>query len=199
MRILITAFEPFGDCDINPSYELLKALPDNIDESSIIKQLLPVSFNNGFTALKNRLNEQHFDFMIMLGQYGGIEHIRLEMAGHNLISTKRADNDGNIPDMKPILCDAEYGYFTNIDLWKLSNRLKDKGFITEISESAGSYVCNYVYFSCLNYIKENNLDSKALFIHLPYIKEQGREPSLTIEEEYNTIIAILNDFVGGKN
>lgn len=192
MRLLITAFEPFGNCDINPSYELLKRLPDSMGEATIEKQLLPVSFNNSFAILENRIKNTEYDVIIMLGQYGGSEHIRLEMAGHNIISTKKPDNDGNIPLPKPIANNAGYGYFTSFDLWHIADKLKSKGCMVEISESAGGYVCNFIYFSCLHYIKEHDLSTKALFVHLPFIKEQQKEPSLTLDEEYKTIITLLN-------
>ena len=50
MIILITGFAPFGGETINPSYEAVRLLPDEIAGHTIKKQELPVTFQ-GATVL----------------------------------------------------------------------------------------------------------------------------------------------------
>lgn len=193
MNILITAFEPFAGNELNPSYEVLKLLPDNFCDIKIKKILCEVSFKDAFKPIKEELDKNSYDVVIMLGQYGGINNIRLEMASHNIISSSKPDNDGVIPEQQPIIDGADYGYFTCIDVWSLHRKLAANGIKVDISESAGTYVCNFIYFSCLNYIRIHNRNIKAMFVHLPYITEQNRLPCMTLDEETNTILSILKE------
>ena len=46
--------------------------------------------------------------------------------------------------------------------------------ITEISNDAGSYVCNALYYQVLKTIQENSLAIPCLFIHVPLLKASSR-------------------------
>ena len=37
MKVLITGFDPFGGEKINPAWEAVRALPDNIDAGTMLK------------------------------------------------------------------------------------------------------------------------------------------------------------------
>lgn len=37
----------------------------------------------------------------------------------------------------------------------------------KLSYNAGNYFCNYVYFNFLKEVNEKNLNTKAIFIHIP--------------------------------
>ncbi|HBN82989.1 MAG TPA: pyroglutamyl-peptidase I, partial [Clostridiales bacterium] len=51
MKILVTAFEPFGGQKINPTMEVLKLLKNSIGENQIIKQELPTVFNESIKVV----------------------------------------------------------------------------------------------------------------------------------------------------
>ena len=44
MKILVTAFDPFGGESVNPAYEAVKMLDDNIAGASIVKLEVPTVF-----------------------------------------------------------------------------------------------------------------------------------------------------------
>ena len=40
-----------------------------------------------------------------------------------------------------------------------------------MSVNAGTYLCNNIYYEGLKYIKQNGIDTKMIFIHIPSIKQ----------------------------
>ena len=44
MKILITGFDPFGGEKINPAWEAVNALPDEVDGVEVIKVQIPTVF-----------------------------------------------------------------------------------------------------------------------------------------------------------
>ena len=45
MKLLLTAFDPFGGQSINPALEAVKQIPDQIHNTTIIKLEVPTVFN----------------------------------------------------------------------------------------------------------------------------------------------------------
>ena len=46
-KVLITGFDPFGGETINPAFEAVKLLPDQILDAQIIKLEVPTVFGKG--------------------------------------------------------------------------------------------------------------------------------------------------------
>jgi len=64
MKILVTFFEPFGRNSLNSSCEVAKLLPDSIDGSLIVKEMLPVNFMSAGEKL-NSLIELHLPDVVL--------------------------------------------------------------------------------------------------------------------------------------
>lgn len=47
------------------------------------------------------------------------------------------------------------------------------GLAAEISNSAGTYVCNHTMYECLYRIEHSGLKTRAGFVHVPQLKEDG--------------------------
>ena len=89
MRILLTAFEPFGGAETNISQAVLEGV-----HAEVIKILLPVSFRDAPIVLQQAIREYHPDIVLLLGQCGEEEKIRLERFAVNLMDSSKGDNDG---------------------------------------------------------------------------------------------------------
>ena len=50
-KVLITGFDPFGGEKINPAYEAVKLLPDEIGGAKIVKKEIPTVFQKGPDAV----------------------------------------------------------------------------------------------------------------------------------------------------
>lgn len=160
-KILITAFEPFGDSLTNITQDILSALPCNIGKAEIIKHCLPVSFQRAPIALKELISAHQPDTILLLGQCPAGENIRLERFALNMMDSQKADNDGYCPSEETIYPDAPLAYRTAFHIKTIANHLQEEQLPVAISNSAGLYVCNRVYYEALH------LQQKAIFIHIP--------------------------------
>lgn len=172
MKILITAFEPFGGEKVNPALEAMKLLPDKIGEAQILKLELPTVFKKSIEKVWQHIDEYEPDIVISLGQAGGRACISIERVAINIDDTTMADNEGNMPVDQPIFKDGENAYFSNLPIKKMVEDIKKAGIPAKVSNTAGTYVCNHVMYGILYKIHKERLNIKAGFIHVPFIPEQ---------------------------
>ena len=178
MKILVTAFEPFGDSALNSSWEVAKLLPDSIGSCKITKGLLPVDFRTAGDRLRSYIERHTPDVVLMLGQSRKFAGLSIERVALNLMDAAKPDNNGYIPVNEVIYPDGKTAYLTTFHVRKLVEACHQKGIAAQVSNSAGTYVCNRVYYEALYTIAKNRLHTQALFVHLPYLPEQGKEPAL---------------------
>ena len=173
MRYLITGFEPFGGESINSSQETVNAVAsDEFGDIEIVRGLLPVSFKRSGIAMCGLIDETEPDVVIMLGQSGKSDRVKIERIAVNLMDAKKPDNDGYTPDEDCIVSDGPSAYFSSLPVKHLQHHLVENGIPADISNSAGLYVCNTAYFNALHHISILGKEIKAVFVHLPKISEQ---------------------------
>ena len=115
MKFLITGFEPFGGDSTNSSQETVKAVScDGVDDVEVVTGILPVSFKRVEEAISGLIEEADPDVVIMLGQSGKSDCIKIERVALNLMDSSKGDNDGYSPDEEAICPDAPIAYFTKM-------------------------------------------------------------------------------------
>ena len=161
MHILLTAFEPFGGAESNITQSVLSLLPDSIADWAIEKVCLPVSFERAHIVLREAITTYSPDVVIMLGQCPTGENIRLERFAINMMDSTKGDNDGYIPDEETIYADQPLALQTPLPIKELERFCIDNVQPVQVSNSAGLYVCNRVYYEALL------LHKQAIFVHIP--------------------------------
>lgn len=180
MKILITGFDPFGGEKVNPAYEAVKLLPDEIREAKIIKLEIPTSFNGSKKAIEEALEMYHPDVVISVGQAGGRAEITPEWVAINLAEARIPDNDGNQPVESTLESDGPAAYFATIPVKAMVQNIRAHGLPGNISYTAGTYVCNSVMYRVLHLADKKYPGMRAGFIHVPFAMEQlGEKPSGT--------------------
>lgn len=172
MKLLITGFDPFGGEKINPAWEAVRALPDNIDGIEVIKLQIPTVFKKSAKKLFENIDAVKPDAVICVGQAGGRFEFCVERVAINLDDGRIPDNDGYQPVDTPVFEDGENAYFTTLPIKAMVEELKKAKIPAAVSNTAGTYVCNHIMYSLLYYLNKNNLNIKGGFIHVPYIPEQ---------------------------
>lgn len=168
-KILITGFVQFLGEPTNPTHQILDQLRA---ETSVIETLLlPVSFQQSWRLLEMKLALQEYDYVIMLGQAGGRECIEFERVGLNWVETNHPDEDGYTPKMGKIGSGRDV-HFSSFPVQEIVQELKAHNIPARVSLSAGGYVCNYLYYNCLQYLADSSLKTRACFIHVPYLPTQ---------------------------
>lgn len=161
MIVLITAFEPFGGAETNITQSVLSLLPASIADWAIEKVCLPVSFKRAPIVLREAIATFSPDLVIMLGQCPAGENIRLERFAINMMDSTKGDNDGYIPSEETIYADQPLALQTSLPIKELVRFCTDNVQPVQVSNSAGLYVCNRVYYEALY------LHQQAIFMHVP--------------------------------
>ena len=179
-KLLICGFMPFGGEDINPSWEAVKRLPSKISEYSLTKMQIPVVFGEAYREVLNMAEKIVPDAILCIGQAGGRSAITPELVGINLRYAKIPDNKGNQPLDEPVASEGKVAYFSTLPVRKMAEAIKSVGIPSELSYSAGAYVCNDLLYSLLS--RFEGTETRVAFIHVPYITEQEKTPSLSLDD-----------------
>lgn len=188
-KTLVTGFEPFGGEVENPSEMIINVLKKEHDE--LITMILPVSFERAQNAVRQQIHMHRPDRFILLGQAGGRNRITLEMVAVNFCDAGMPDNDGKKPWRESILKDAPDAYLSTAPVHALVDRLRASDIPAAVSMTAGTYVCNAVYFSALHAM---NGHGETVFVHLPYLPTQVTEkdmPSMDLSTMRRAIEELL--------
>ena len=181
MKILVTFFEPFAGNSLNSSWEVAKLLPNHIGSLVIVKEMLPVDFMSAGEKLNSLIELHSPDVVLSLGQSPKYAGLSIERVALNLIDSVKPDNYGHIPANEPIHSDGDTAYMTTFPVRLLADACNRKGIAAKVSNSAGTFVCNRVYYEALYYVAKELFPIKSLFVHLPYITEQEKSPSMDKE------------------
>ena len=181
-KLLITGFDPFGGESINPSWEAVRRMDDEIAGYSLTKIEIPTVFEKGAKTILDAAEKIRPDVILMIGQAGGRGGITPEVIGINLREARIPDNEGNMPSASPVIENAPAAYFSTVCVREMTEEIKKAGIPAYLSYSAGAFVCNDCLFTVLNAF--HGTKTKVGFIHVPFLPEQAKSgaPSLPIEE-----------------
>ena len=172
MKILITGFDPFGGEKINPAWEAVNALPDEVDGVEVIKVQIPTVFKKSAQKLFETIDTVKPDAVICVGQAGGRFDFNVERIAINVDDARIPDNEGKQPIDVKIFEDGENAYFASLPIKAMVEEAKKAGVPASVSNTAGTFVCNHIMYSLLYSINKNKLNIRGGFIHVPYISQQ---------------------------
>lgn len=195
MKLLITGFEPFGGESINPSWELVKKLDYKIGNFTLEKLELPTTFEGSSSILFKKVMEVNPDYIINIGQAGGRSKVSLERVAINIDDAPIPDNSDYQPIDQTIKSDGENAYFSNLPIKLIYSELKKEKLPIEISNTAGTFVCNHVMYEAL-YIKDKILSNiKTGFIHIPYLPEQIEDKKEIASMDMTTMLKVVTEMI----
>lgn len=186
-KILVTGFEPFGKDEYNPSSAAVQMLTDT-NRYQLKKLILPVVWHRAFEVLSSAWDEWRPDAVLMCGQAGGSDKIRIERVGINLCAPTKdnlglyANGRDDTASELPILSEGENAYFSTYHAEAMLSALREAKIPSTYSFSAGTYLCNYILYSALAKNRREMSDLKIGFVHVPYADGQRKNvPSLPID------------------
>lgn len=188
-RVLMTGFDPFGDTGhsslpLNPSWMAVKALGGKrIGGHLVVAAQLPTVFQASMDELTRLLRLHKPALVVCVGQAGGRGAISLERIAINVNDARIPDNAGGQPVDTPVVAGGPAAYFSSLPIKALLQALQGAGVPAEVSQTAGTFVCNHVFYALMHALatKRGFKRTRGGFIHVPYVPEQG-VPSLPLEE-----------------
>lgn len=193
--VLLTGFEPFGGETVNPSWEAVRVLQGaRIGGHRVEARCLPVVFGAALTCLRKAIAETKPALVICVGQGGGRTQISLERVAINVDDARRPDNAGNSPIDAAIVVDGPAGYFSTLPIKRLLAELHRAGIPAEISQSAGTFVCNHVFYGLMHALHKRRGVGGG-FVHIPYSPEQAAHHKGAASLPTDTVTAALRIIV----
>jgi len=195
MMILVTGFEPFGGEAINPSWEAVRRLNGNTGDVRIERLLTPTTYAESIGTVTKAIDRLRPAAVVMVGQAGGRAELSIERVAVNLDDAQAPDNAAVLREDAPIVSQGPTAYLATLSIKQVVAGLCNAGFPAAVSNTAGLFVCNHLFYGVLHHIVTHNLDMQAGFVHVPFLPEQvvGKPgtPSMSLE----TIVAGLDCIV----
>ncbi len=197
MRLLLTGFEPFDGSPINPSQQIVERLEaEGLPGVKLLTAILPVDHLRGPEKLLQLIEKYHPEAVLCLGEASTRAVLSIERLAVNLLNFTIPDNQGVQVEDEPIVPGGPAAYFATLPVRKACEAVKAAQVPVEISLSAGSYLCNQVFYTLLNFLVHQGMDIPAGFIHLPRLPEQAAVqrpagPSMSLETSLRGIKAVV--------
>jgi len=186
--VLLTGFEPFNGATINPAWEAVRALEGWQGENFQVEvRQLPCVFGDAIEDLTALIDELHPDVVIAVGQAGGRPDISVERVAINVDDASILDNGGQQPVDTAIAADGPAAYFSTLPIKAIVHALREHGLVAGVSQTAGTFVCNHVFYGLMHHAAAQAQPIKAGFIHVPFLPEQAAArldapPSMALED-----------------
>ncbi len=172
MKILLTAFDPFGGEKINPALEAVRIVRTEDLNADIMKIEVPTVFGKSIATVYAKMKEINPDVVLCIGQAGGRSALTPERVAINIDDARINDNEGNQPIDVAIFEDGASAYFSDLPIKAMVEAMKKEGLPATVSNSAGTFVCNHLMYGVLYYISKEFPNCRGGFMHVPFIPEQ---------------------------
>ena len=190
MKVLLTAFDPFGGDTVNPANEAVKLVSNNVNGVEVVKVEVPTVFHKSIDVVAKAIEEEKPDAVLCIGQAGGRAELTPERVAINIDDARIADNEGNQPIDVKVFEDGEPAYFATLPIKAMVAAIRNAGIPSSVSNTAGTFVCNHLMYGVLYTLAKKYPGVRGGFMHVPFIPEQ-------VVSRANTPSMALSDIVKG--
>jgi pyroglutamyl-peptidase len=174
MRALVTGFDAFGGEDTNASCEAVRRLPSHLDGmTSPPRYSRPHA--RSLADLEAAIARAHPQIVLCVGQAGERMALNVERVAINVQDANLPDNDGAQPVDMPIVAGGPPACFSTLPIKEALAALHAAGLPAELSNSAGTFVCNHVFYGLMRIAARKRHRFKAGFLHVPRLANLARE------------------------
>ena len=111
--------------------------------------------------------------MLCAGLAGRRAELSLERVAINVDDARIPDNDGQQPIDQPIVAGGPAAYFTGLPVKRAVAALRQAGLPAIVSNTAGTFVCNHLFYGLMHLVASRGLPVRGGFLHVPYLPEQA--------------------------
>lgn len=196
MKLLLTAFDPFGGEQVNPAREAVCLVPDRVGDVDIIKCEVPTVFDRSVKTVADAVERVRPDAVLCVGQAGGRDALTPERVAINLDDAPIPDNAGHQPVDKTIFPDGENAYFSTLPVKAMAEAIRQAGLPAKVSYTAGTFVCNHLMYGLLYTLQKRYPGIRGGFLHVPFIPRQVAPGSGVPSMELADIVRGLEAAIG---
>lgn len=186
LTVLVTGFEPFGTDSTNPSWQAVQQLAADWadDDVRLVVEQVPCVYGAAIDTLRAAVLQHRPDVVVAFGQAGGRAGITPERVAINMDDARIPDNAGQSPVDTPVVTGGPAAYFTGLPVKACVRALHEAGIPAEVSQTAGTFVCNHIFYGLMNLVATEHPQLRAGFVHVPFSHEQVADrpgvPSLSL-------------------
>ena len=170
--VLVTGFTPFGGERTNPSWEIVKSLPDSIAGYRLEKLRVSTEFGEAIAITTKAIDKLAPSIVLCFGQAGGRTCMSVERIAINVDDALIADNAGRQLIDEAIRADGPAAYFCTVPIKAMVAAMTKADVPADVSNTAGTFVCNHLIYGVLHHIAETKSGARAGFIHVPHMQSQ---------------------------
>ena len=187
MKALVTGFDAFGGDKVNPSALAVRQLKRKLGGVAIHTAVLPTSYARSAIALRGAIHEVRPDVVLCVGQAGGRSELCLERVAINVQDARIKDNDGKQPIDRPVVRDGPLAHLATLPIKACVAEMRKTGLPAAVSNTAGTFVCNNVFYALMDMAARHPIPMPAGFLHIPYVPEQvarlaAAAPSMALDD-----------------
>ncbi len=187
--ILVTGYGPYRNApEVNPTGVLARELDGRrVGRARIRGVRIPVAVEDAGPALRRLLTRLRPAAALSLGVAPGRPAISVERVALNVLDFSIPDIRGRGYRDRPIRKDGPAAYFSTLPVRRILAALKEAGIPAELSNSAGTYLCNFAMYTLLDHFATHGTDAPAGFIHVPQVPEASVDRPGQPSMDYATI------------
>lgn len=172
MKILVTAFEPFGGEQINPALEAVRQMraPENAE---LVKLTVSTAFRTCVETVHAAMRREAPDAVLCVGQAGGRPGLTVERVAINIDDASIPDNEGERPEDVPVVAGGPAAYFATLPVKSIIADIRKGGLPAAVSNTAGTFVCNHLMYGVLHLAACEFPAVRGGFLHVPYLPRQA--------------------------
>lgn len=192
--ILLTGFEPFNAAATNPSWQAVRLVAARWNRpETLITAELPVAFGPTGGRMRKLMAEHRPDLVVAGGLANGRSQITPERVAINVDDARIPDNTGRRVIDRPIIPGGPTAYFSTLPIKAIVAALKEREIPAAVSNSAGTFLCNDVFYVLMDEIARSYPDTRGGFVHVPLAAGDATDdqPSLPIETIADAIECII--------
>lgn len=185
MKLLLTAFDPFGGSSLNPAQEAVRLVADQIGPIQVVKLDVPTVFGRSIDVVAAAIDKERPDSVLCIGQAGGRAALTPERIAINISDASIADNEGMQPIDVPIDAGGPAAYFSTLPVKAMVRAIREAGLPASVSNTAGTFVCNHLMYGVLHKLSQSYPGVRGGFMHVPFAHGQTLDrstPSMSIPD-----------------
>jgi pyroglutamyl-peptidase len=134
--------------------------------------ILPTEFAKAERAIRELLQTDVPDVLLALGVAPRAQGVRLERTARNRDDATLPDNAGEQRTLTPIVPGGPDTFESTLPIQAMQAALEQLGVPVAISDDAGGYVCNHLFYAARHVIDSLRLPTRCGFVHVPLCTEQ---------------------------
>ncbi len=186
--ILLTGYNPYANApDYNPTGVLARELDGRkVGGARIVGAQIPVAVEDAGPRLRRLLERTRPDAALAMGVAPGRPVLSVERVAVNVLDFSVPDNRGRRYRDRPIRPGGPAAYLSTLPIRPILGALRREKVPAELSNTAGTYLCNFAMYTLLDGFALRGNAGPAGFIHVPQVPEASLEKIGQPSMEYAT-------------